>query len=507
MKPILVFMLSVVLTSAFSNNVRVTNVSTITTTTYTQVEFDLSWDNSWRISAGPSNWDAVWVIIKYKTGGQWRHLNLTGLNNAIGAGYTLTVPSDLKGAFIYRSADGTGNVTLTDLRLGVQVIPGSFDIKMIGIEMVQVPGGDFYIGDGDGTLESTNSFHLGVNNGYVPITSALRNNIRTDVNAYDDTQLEGISIGIDGDGGLDSNGDNIIDNPDFPTGYQSFYCMKYEISQGAYRDFLNTLSYTQQVFAISPDVPPPNSAIGTMAFQYGPSIEIATPGVAISVPAVFGTDADADNIFDETTDGEWQVMNELSWQTLCAYLDWAALRPMTELEFEKACRGPGLPIYGEYAWGNTNIFSTNYTLSNLGLSSEAPSNASAVLGNALYSQTWALYGPYTMIRNGGFANATTGRTQSGSAFYGAMEMSGTVWERAVTVGNVEGRSYTGIPGNGELNSAGNADVNFWPGSGAGSGFRGGSFFNSANILSVSNRFLGAGSTPLAGDEFGGRGVR
>ena len=40
---------------------------------------------------------------------------------------------------------------------------------------------------------------------------------------------------------------------------------------------------------------------------------------------------------------------------LCTYLDWAGLRPMTELEYEKICRGPSAPVAGEYAWGSTTI--------------------------------------------------------------------------------------------------------------------------------------------------------
>ena len=41
---------------------------------------------------------------------------------------------------------------------------------------------------------------------------------------------------------------------------------------------------------------------------------------------------------------------------LVAYLDWAALRPMTELEYEKIARGSAEAIVpGEYAWGSTSI--------------------------------------------------------------------------------------------------------------------------------------------------------
>jgi hypothetical protein len=32
------------------------------------VNFNLSWDNSWRSSVGPSNWDAAWVFVKFMVG-------------------------------------------------------------------------------------------------------------------------------------------------------------------------------------------------------------------------------------------------------------------------------------------------------------------------------------------------------------------------------------------------------------------------------------------------------
>jgi hypothetical protein len=31
---------------------------------------------------------------------------------------------------------------------------------------------------------------------------------------------------------------------------------------------------------------------------------------------------------------------------------------MTELEYEKACRGPLMPVANEYAWGTTTISAT-----------------------------------------------------------------------------------------------------------------------------------------------------
>jgi hypothetical protein len=53
-------------------------------------------------------------------------------------------------------------------------------------------------------------------------------------------------IGIDGDGGIDRDNDGVVDNPFFPTGYEPFYLMKYELSQEQWRDFFNLLDQDEQ---------------------------------------------------------------------------------------------------------------------------------------------------------------------------------------------------------------------------------------------------------------------
>lgn len=42
--------------------------------------------------------------------------------------------------------------------------------------------------------------------------------------------------------------------------------------------------------------------------------------------------------------------NFLSWPDIVSYAAWAALRPPTNLEYEKACRGPRAPAKGKDAW-------------------------------------------------------------------------------------------------------------------------------------------------------------
>ncbi len=63
----------------YANNITVSNISleNLNEPNWVQIEFDLSWENSWRLSAGPSNWDAAWVFIKYRVNsGEWAHAQL-----------------------------------------------------------------------------------------------------------------------------------------------------------------------------------------------------------------------------------------------------------------------------------------------------------------------------------------------------------------------------------------------------------------------------------------------
>ena len=79
-----------------------------------------------------------------------------------------------------------------------------------------------------------------------------------------------------------------------------------------------------------------------------------------------------------------------------------------------------------------------------------------------------------------------------------MEMSGHCWERTVSVGRPEGRSFTGTHGDGNLLANGNASNTDWPGfisgqgvnTAIGCGYRGGAFNFSNPIqpnLRVSSR--------------------
>jgi len=115
------------------------------------------------------------------------------------------------------------------------------------------------------------------------------------------------------------------------------------------------------------------------------------------------------------------------------------------------------------------------------------------------------------LRVGSFAKGVTTnmRVNSGAGFYGAMELSGNVWERAVTVGRSTGRAFEGrYHGNGVLDGSGNPNVTSWPGTNAvGAGFRGGVWTSDALIARLSDRLYAADTLTRRSTDDGGRGVR
>jgi formylglycine-generating enzyme required for sulfatase activity len=268
--------------------------------------------------------------------------------------------------------------------------------------------------------------------------------------------------------------------------------MKYELSQGQYRDFLNTLTYTQQV-SLTNVAPTSTAGIGaltnTNANRNG--LDIQTPGNATTLlPAVYGCNLNANTTYNEAADGEWIACNFLRSTHSAAYLQWSGLRPITDLEFEKACRGSQTPVMDEFAWGNAIVTTVN-SINDAGLTSETGDlNANAAMGNLTG-------GP---LRVGSFARSSTNRVQSGASYYGIMEMSGNLHERCVSIGRLPGRTFIGTHGNGVLSNAGWANAATWPGIdgngevtvGEGFGFRGGVWSDAlGNSGKISDRVFGS----------------
>ena len=502
-----------------------------------QIRFNISWANSWRINGAPSpiaNWDAAWIFVKFsrKVAGVWQpwaHCTLNNTGNVLpggtpaGSAMTFADNSDdagaYKGVFLYRSAAGIGTNAWTNAQVQWQYDKdgvGDTDpvrIRVFGIEMVYIPTSSFFIGDTNS--DNVGNFRPLGGTGPVQIISTLSSSFTASTDSYSDTQLTASGLQAGGNGLADQTGS--ILNAAFPTGYNKFYLMKYEVSQKGYVDFLNTLTGTQQANRCSATTAGnfcrDDDTTNTPTDRGGIRCYIAPVG---ATPGVYVNDLNTADTRNSTDDGQWIAANWLSWMDLTAYADWAALRPMTELEFEKAARGPQLPFNDEYVWHNTTT-TTVAALNNGGTVSESSNTSNA---NANHSNN-AVQGP---VRVGMFATATSSRAQAGASDYGVLDLSGNVWERTVTVGNgipnvFGGRDFLGISGDGTLDSTGDANVNAWPGdsngytaggtvTGAtGAGFRGGTWSNGTTYARVSDRGSAAFVLTFRASTYGGRCAR
>jgi formylglycine-generating enzyme required for sulfatase activity len=415
---------------------------------YGYVNFDLSWENSWRLSSGASNWDAAWVFVKYRVGGtgEWLPANLHNTGHIAGSGTAADITVGLVddnsafdattnpgiGVYVYRSTVGSSTFSNRGLKLrwdyGADGVVGgaNVELRVFAIEMVRVMEGAFNVGGGGGNFafESTT------------ISTANATTAPTGVGALGGAS-GGYPTGI--------TGITVPANATWPNGYAAFYCMKYEVTQQQYVDFLNTLTQTQADAHKHTDANYRYAITGSVVGNYATTL----PNVACNL--IYSADG-------------------------IAYADWSGLRPMTELEFEKACRGNQPAVAGEYAWGTADIANNAYTLSNAGAANEGiATNYSVTVGNGNFSYT----GP---VRVGIFAanGSNTGRVSAGASYWGIMELSGNLAESTIFISN-SGKLFTGATGDGLLASNGDSNIaNCYPLD----GYRGGSF---GEIQVVSSR--------------------
>jgi formylglycine-generating enzyme required for sulfatase activity len=449
---ILMLALQVNANNIIVSNATCTGQNTGASPKYTGVKFNLTWDNSWRMSAGPANWDAAWVFVKYKVqGGNWAHATLSttatdhSIGNNSGTSMTFSPTSDGKGVFLYRSADGTGNINLADVILrwnyGTDGVAdaANLQVQVFAVEMVYIPAGPFFIGDGNVSLAPSGSGYKINNTG---------NNLPYKVIAETAITVCSSTYG---------NSDQVYDPAyssgytmpsSFPKGYAAFYLMKYEVSQKQYVDFFNTLPKNLTIL---------NSRNLGNTGSYRNSFS-------------WSGQVNDDAVLYNSVSGD-RAQSYLNGADAAAYADWAALRPMTELEYEKASRGcdntgtsiPIFPVNLEYAWGNTTINYIPNALTNDGTVSEGISNPLSSNANCQYGNVY-ISGP---VRCGIFAAkgwASNQRTQSGASYYGVMELSGNLNELLMVTYNYTGgynTIFNGSNGDGVLNSSGNSDNAYW----------------------------------------------
>ncbi len=348
---------------------RIKNVSVVPRDEKTAtVKFDIVWANSWRHGVFH---DAAWVFFKVRANetSAWQHVRLAADKVLNPAGYgqkkegtplEFVVPDGqdgFTGMFVRRAQDGIGLVETREVTVvvewGTNIQPETPetrnlkpDIRAFGVEMVYIPEGPFYVGRGSeepfpftmtggGGMEQnwlyrysrkdgqdfTTRFQYSANpvsDSWVTISPPQR------FPAYLVSGIGPIPTGKQ-EGSLWAVGIKPADKGTipaaFPNGYAAFYCMKYPwITQGQYADFLNTLTVAQ-------------ARIRYLPHGHGDALEGGGTAVRRAGKSPKYTYSATD------PDGKcpW-----LSWADATAYAAWAGLRPMTELEFEKAIRGPEL---------------------------------------------------------------------------------------------------------------------------------------------------------------------
>ncbi len=479
-----------------ANNLRIRNIA-VNLAAQT-VTFDIAWDNSWRLSntQNPKNWDAAWVFVKFRACDSpataiWEHaLISTNLADhsfgnleptlSDGSAVGIDPAPNNTGVMLRRNSVGIfPNAGFTTVTLKLTNIPtsGSYDVRVFGIEMVYIPQG---------------AYLLGSLNGYYSNWTEGAYSFSPDCNCYNcDRRPYYITSETDTTLTWARNCTGVALPATFPKGYKPFYIMKYEITQGQYAMFLNTISALQA----------PNRYPGNYNNNRNRLSNTGTP------PFLYRTDR------------KDRAQGYLSWHDVMAYLDWAALRPMTELEFEKAARGAGQPSFQEYPWGTTRIVAAtgiNKTPEDGTEEVSTPIDANACYNNITFTGGDGGRGP---LRVGIFAKPTSSsRDSTGASYYGVMELGGNVWERVVAVHN-NTTAYDGQWGDGYLDANGLANTANWflPATGnnnaasQGVGLRGGGSGAGWAYLRVSNRYnayINAGDDPWTrGYDWGGRGVR
>ena len=500
----------------YGNNLAISNVS-LETRDSTQntviVEFDISWDSSWR---NVTNYDAIWLVLKVSiSAATLVHgyldddgVNPSGTSPGSDSNLEIEVPADNRtdatgylGALIYRRATGSGTVTSKDVKLKLDYgLTGAADtdtmtVRVIGVEMVYVPQIEFYAGDNNtsNSVFRTGSGAPGTGPWYIDSDSTIRTANGASGTFYYQSGSNAGEFATAAQFTIPLN---------FPIGYNDFYCMKYEVTEGQWVEFFNNIASAAQT----------NRDITAASGKNSDSV--------VKRNTVAWTTGTA------TTTRDDRAVSYLSYMDLAAYLDWMALRPMSELEHEKVARGETASVAGEYAWGTAGItagvtFSgspedgkitittadaqINYNITTF-------SRGDDFLG-AAYAQ-----GP---VRAGIFATASSTRTGSGAGYYGAMELSGNLSEFAVTVGNTTGITFFPVNGDGVINTTttyeGHARQLGWPGTSAtgtqgvsgatGAGRRGGGWSLGAARVRVSDREVAANTSTAAANDTGGRGVR
>ncbi len=480
------------------------------------INVQVQWENSWRTSSAPNNWDAAWIFVKYQDDitGLWHHARLHGDGEHIATGGMIVSTGLLTpgqpfhltnnwgvGVFVHRGTDGFGTVNESvGLRwnYALQGVDAAdiAQMKAFAIEMVYVPEGAFYLGSGgteasgftDGAWTAGASIPLQIGSESALTVAETPGNLWSVYQFFPEI-VSGLLPAA------------------FPKGYSASYMMKYGIAQQDYVDFLNTLNRTQQNNRTATGLGIGVSSVANRYVMSNNAAALARNGIRCdatvdaNAPIRFYCDLNGNGVGGEVEDGQWIACNYLNWGDVATYLDWSGLRPMTELEFEKACRGPSAPVPNEFAWGTTS-FTPATGLTSAGAINESTGTPGS---NVIADGQLSVNGP---ARVGIFATSASTREESGAGYYGNLDLSGNLFERVIHLYYSQAYSYSGNTGDGSLSESGFYDVPAWPAPDAqGTSVRGGSWDGTPEYAVASIRGGSFQIGGVRGPSNGGRGVR
>ncbi|MBL8113890.1 MAG: SUMF1/EgtB/PvdO family nonheme iron enzyme, partial [Acidobacteria bacterium] len=281
----------------------------------------VSWRNAWR---NERNHDAVWLFVRVAgKDGRSRPVRVARSGHTATGSLEIRTPEDRAGVFVFPSAAHRGDVTTkVRLELDANSLPSDpVTAAVFGLEMVSIPAGPFFLGDVDPVALDYGGFFRAGQNGEPDGLFEVKSEAPIPVGPFA--------------GGLDYRvkwaeyeGDRRGPVPAaFPKGTSPFYVMKYEITQGQYAAFLNTLGDEASHFRAIHG--------GRDYAKHRGSISLQSDGRYVAASPA-------------------RPANRVSWDDGCAFADWAGLRPMTDLEYVKAARGPEKPLARAFPWGTAS---------------------------------------------------------------------------------------------------------------------------------------------------------
>ena len=471
-------------------------------------------------------------VLQLSTERRWNHAHIMKVLSAPeGAVIELEEGSPLEndsaGVFLHSGSPtfrGDARYRRVSLRLALPDLPLDLDpgaeveVWPLGLEMVYVPRGPFWLGDPrpDAPGAPQNCFYNALadkapNRAYHvesedpidvgPSDAKGRPATAKQLLWYsndDDARNAGDHQRIHGHDGIslyDRWSESRIPR-EFPKGYEAFYLMKRRVTQGDYAAFVNALDG------------------GDTRDSYGQLVRFPWDGTG----SHRGTIGLVRGERTRKAERPERPCNHLCWADAMAFAAWAGLRPMTELEYEKACRGPLDPVPLEFSWGKGPVDKedirakkivghedgTEVAVGQANIWHEEPfeggDGGAGPIRDDAFDRIPPEGPPSTFWLNrapGAKAQPAGGeRERRGLSYYGIAGLTGNLWELTISVGTREGRAFEGTHGAGEVDDLGEAPWQAlgWPDQlGKGLSWRGGSWYTHWRRGLVAGRPYGSGA--------------